>query len=95
MKIEPGKIYKCRNGQKARVYATDGQGSRPVHGALWIDEKVTRYPNLEEKLGRLLDPIVKPACWYMTVWAEGGRYYESWVKIDSPYDLVEEWNEAL
>lgn len=32
--ITPGAEYKTRNGQKVRVYAVDGDGCYPVHGAL-------------------------------------------------------------
>lgn len=37
MKIEAGKYYKTRAGNKARVYATDGHGDFPAHGAVLID----------------------------------------------------------
>lgn len=33
MTIEVGKFYQTRNGMKARIYATDGGGIYPVHGA--------------------------------------------------------------
>ena len=33
-KIEAGKLYKTRDGSKARVYATDGSGDFPIHGAV-------------------------------------------------------------
>lgn len=32
----PGKFYKTRDGKKARIYATDGSDSFPIHGALYI-----------------------------------------------------------
>ncbi len=32
-KVELGKQYKLRNGAEARVYAVDGGGDYPVHGA--------------------------------------------------------------
>ena len=34
MKIEAGKFYKTRGGNKARVYATDGGEGYPIHGAV-------------------------------------------------------------
>lgn len=37
MKIEPSKYYKTRNGHKVRIYATDGSGHYPVHGAILRD----------------------------------------------------------
>lgn len=33
MTIEPNKFYRIRSGKKARIYAIDGAGERPVHGA--------------------------------------------------------------
>lgn len=33
--ITPGKLYRTRDGRKARVYATDGGGSYRVHGAVF------------------------------------------------------------
>lgn len=35
MTYEVGKEYRTRDGQKARVYATDGRGMFPIHGAIW------------------------------------------------------------
>jgi len=32
-KIEVGKIYKTKSGREVRIYAVDGDGKRPVHGA--------------------------------------------------------------
>lgn len=37
MKIEAGKFYKTRNGRKARIYAVDGHGEYPFHGAYLRD----------------------------------------------------------
>lgn len=42
MKFEAGKIYKMRNGRKARVYATDGGGILAIHGA-WRSENGAWY----------------------------------------------------
>lgn len=33
--FEVGKVYRTRDGGKARIYALDGKGDYPVHGALW------------------------------------------------------------
>ncbi len=35
MNIEPGKFYRTRDGRKVRIYATDGQRSCQVHGAVF------------------------------------------------------------
>lgn len=32
--FEPGKTYRTRDGREARVYAVDGGGNWPVHGAI-------------------------------------------------------------
>jgi hypothetical protein len=37
MKWEVGKEYRTRDWHKARVYATDGGGSNPIHGAIMGD----------------------------------------------------------
>lgn len=34
MKIEIGKFYKTRGGNKVRIYAMDGAGAFPIHGAI-------------------------------------------------------------
>lgn len=36
MTIELGKEYQTRDGQAVRIYATDGGGLRPIHGAVEI-----------------------------------------------------------
>ncbi len=36
MKIEAGKFYRTRGGQKVRVYTVDGGGEYPVHAALLV-----------------------------------------------------------
>ncbi len=34
MTFEAGKTYETRDGREARVYAVDGGGTHPIHGAL-------------------------------------------------------------
>ena len=36
--IDINKTYRTRNGREVRIYATDGAGIRPVHGAIKTDE---------------------------------------------------------
>lgn len=38
LKIEAGKFYRTREGHKARIYAADGSGEFPVHGAIYYDD---------------------------------------------------------
>lgn len=39
MEIEVGKFYRTISGEKVRIYATDGEDSCPVHGAILIPSK--------------------------------------------------------
>jgi hypothetical protein len=39
MKIEVGRFYKTRAGQKARIYAIDGGGGHPIHGAIYYSDE--------------------------------------------------------
>lgn len=48
VKIEVGKFYISRDGKKVRIYATDGKGDYPVHGAFysnggWDSLELTKY----------------------------------------------------
>jgi hypothetical protein len=38
MKVEMGKEYTTRDGRAARIYAADGGGTYPVHGAIRADD---------------------------------------------------------
>ena len=33
-KIEMGRVYRTRDGREVRIYATDGGGHKPIHGAI-------------------------------------------------------------
>lgn len=35
--IDPKKSYRTRDGRDVRIYAVDGGGERPVHGAINLD----------------------------------------------------------
>jgi hypothetical protein len=37
--VDKDKQYTTRDGQEVRIYATDGGGDRPVHGAIMGDDK--------------------------------------------------------
>ena len=67
--IEVGKVYRTREGGKARIYALDGTGDFPVHGALlieggWSSATWTRSgyyighaaPNSNDLMGEWKDP---------------------------------------
>ena len=43
LQINPGEVWVCRGGCKARIYATDGWAKYPIHGAIyenndWFDQ---------------------------------------------------------
>jgi hypothetical protein len=45
--IDPKKQYKTRDGREVRIYAVDGEGQYPIHGAIrepcgWVSAKWTR-----------------------------------------------------
>lgn len=60
-----GSGYRTMNGYEARIYATDGGGSFPLHGAVWLspDEWLTItwnqqgifYPNSQNPNAHELD----------------------------------------
>ena len=50
-KIEMGKEYRTRCGYEVRIYATDGHGEWPVHGAYKEDGKWFSYSWMEDGLG--------------------------------------------
>jgi len=66
VKIEPNKYYKTRDGQKAKVYATDCGGSYPVHGAIQQIENDVWWQTVWT-LDGLLCP---PKCNYIDLVAE-------------------------
>jgi len=37
--IQEGRELETRGGHPVRIYATDGGGGYPIHGAIWIDER--------------------------------------------------------
>jgi hypothetical protein len=36
--IDPKKLYRTRDGREVRIYAVDGGGAKPVHGAIRNNE---------------------------------------------------------
>lgn len=38
MKIEKGRFYKLRNGEKAEIYAVNRKGAYCIHGTICIDD---------------------------------------------------------
>ena len=90
MKIEAGKFYRTRGGQKVRVYAVDGGGEYPVHAALLVGTvwyvKVYKssghldFPDDHDLISEWVDkPVVdwsKLAAWHRWVAMDPcGRWY--------------------
>jgi len=85
LKIEAGKFYKLRNGKKARVDATDYNGSFPIHGCLipsmdflvWTDQGKRSELQRDDQLdiiGPWIDPP-KPLEHWSNIYAEhNGRF---------------------
>ena len=85
MKIEVGKYYRTENGDKARIYAIDGELNRQIHGAVlqpdgrWVlmwwasDGKCTHNPFLD-LIAEWKEPLdFDPSC--LPAWAE-------WIAMD-------------
>lgn len=45
MKIEVGKLYQTRDGERVRIYTDDGGGYFPIHGAIYRDD----YPGWDSE----------------------------------------------
>jgi len=45
--IDPKKLYRTRDGREVRIYAVDGGGHRPIHGAVRDGREWTAYTWLE------------------------------------------------
>lgn len=59
MKIEVGKFYKSRSGNKIRIYALDGAVSGPIHGAFFFDRywnNTNWYPGGQWAMDREKNP---------------------------------------
>ena len=61
MTIEAGKQYLTRSGKIARIYATDGGGRQPVHGAVQIDDEWNN--NTWTDNGTFMNEPGKKFCW--------------------------------
>lgn len=77
MIIEVGKLYRCRDKTKARIYAIDGlEGT--IHGAVW-------YKNIFDE--------TKYEGWVMRSWLACGRWSITSKPSSKQegYDIVSEW----
>ena len=78
-KIEVGKSYKTRNGRQVRIYAIDGSGGQPVHGAIlsegeWSCQTWDVQGQFLEGETSILDVIIPPL------------KYEGVARIDSYFE---------
>lgn len=51
--IELGKQYKTRDGREVRIYAVDGGGHRPIHGAIREGQEWVAYTWLHDGVAGL------------------------------------------
>jgi hypothetical protein len=72
LKIEPGKLYRTRDGRKARIYATDAGGDYPVHGATLESDIEQPYWDAHSWTaeGRLIDTPGKEDADIVAEWIE-------------------------
>lgn len=67
LKIEVGKFYKTRDGNKVRIYTTDRGGRYPIHGAIFDG----RWINAEwEKTGQYADWVPLSSADIVAEWDE-------------------------
>ena len=97
MKIEPGKLYRTRGNQKARIYAVDGGGNYPVQGAVlglgkigWICITWNLDGNCQLNIENDYDLIEE--------WTEPKKTKELWLwvfyhEVDERYYLDRNWRD--
>jgi hypothetical protein len=68
--IDKNKQYRTRDGREVRIYATDGGGHRPIHGAIREDENWIAYTWLYDGVAALdcnslieVKPRIKREVW--------------------------------
>ena len=96
--IDKNKKYRTRDGREVRIYATDGIGSYPVHGATrgrqgWTPEKWTAdglfFYDGSQREGDLVEvkPRIKREVW-LNVYPEAACLYYSRAMADqAAFDL--------
>jgi len=68
--IDKNKKYQTRDGREVRIYATDGGGHKPIHGAIREDENWIAYTWLYDGVAALdcnslieVKPRIKREVW--------------------------------
>jgi hypothetical protein len=93
MIIDINKTYRTRDGREVRIYATDGFGSHPIHGAIncsgdWISttwrEDGRFYSDMESEDDLIeVKPRIKRTVWLNVSRGHVGCYYDSKEHADS------------
>ena len=87
--IDKSKQYRTRDGREVRIYATDGGGHKPIHGAIREDENWIAYTWLYDGVAALdcnslieVRPRIKREVW-VNVYPEEVRVYSCREYADS------------
>ena len=77
--IDKNKQYRTRDGREVRIYATDGGGHKPIHGAIREDENWVAYTWLYDGVAALdcnslieVKPRIKREVWVNVYPEESG-----------------------
>jgi len=77
--IDKSKQYRTRDGREVRIYATDGGGHKPIHGAIREDENWIAYTWLYDGVAALdcnslieVKPRIKREVWVNVYPEESG-----------------------
>lgn len=91
MNIQPGKFYKTRSGLRVRIYANDGGGNLPIHGAFEDGKDFWRLQNWHCNGGRVWDDgyedeldIVSEWPNFEFDWSGPPKWADRWVAKDGP-----------
>lgn len=91
-KIEMGRFYRTRDGREVRIYAVDGGGDQPVHGAInldgeweclvWrMDGRLSEYIETDTDLIEV-KPRIKREVWVNVYRGRESQYYEIYDEYD-------------
>lgn len=87
MKIEVGKFYRTRKGDKARVYATDGDGAHATHGAVLLGgEWSSSTWTVEGKFNAFVD--VESSLDLVSEWVDELRFVEKAMYVSVGYNGI-------
>ena len=92
--IDKNKTYRTRDGREVRIYATDGGGMQPIHGAIFDDDiwlqqdwyargTINPFSDTSDKDLIEVKPRIKRTVW-LNVWSNNVRAFRS------AYDATEE-----